>query len=122
MRKPLKKLLTEIPIEWTHGWSGSRKLLLSSLDDISWSLEAMTQGFLPVWSCFDWHLHDGLDEFFLVIQGIWTIEFRDQKIYYTANDLIYIPSNTEHKITAEGLLENQFYFIRVKNSNADNKR
>jgi mannose-6-phosphate isomerase-like protein (cupin superfamily) len=119
MRKPFKKSLSEIPIEWAHGWSGSRKLLLSSLDDISWNLEAMTQGFLPVWGIFDWHFHDKIDEFFLVIQGAWTIEFRDQLFQYVPGDFIYIPANIEHRIIAEWDLGNQFYFIRVKNSNAN---
>lgn len=61
----------------------------------------MTQGFLPVGKVFDWHFHDGIDEFFLVTQGTGKIEFRDEKIHYNIGDLIYIPANTEHRIIAE---------------------
>lgn len=120
MRQPFKKSLSEISIEWAHGWSGSRKLLLSSLDDISWYLEAMTQGFLPVWNIFDWHLHASIDEFFLVTQGSGRIEFRESVFLYKKDDLVYIPANTEHRIIAEWDVENQFYFIRVKNLHANN--
>ncbi len=80
----------------------------------------MTQGFLPVWHVFDWHLHDRIDEFFLVTQGSGRIEFRASVIDYKKDDLIYIPANIEHRIIAEWQEENQFYFIRVKNANADN--
>jgi len=75
----------------------------------------MTQAFLSVWSIFDWHFHDKIDEFFLVIQGMGTIEFRDQLFQYVPGDFIYIPANIEHRIIAEWVLENQFYFIRIKN-------
>jgi mannose-6-phosphate isomerase-like protein (cupin superfamily) len=120
MRTPFKKSLFLIPIEWAHWGSGSRKLLLSSFDDISSNLEAMTEGFLPSWSIFDWHFHDNIDEFFLVTQGVGSIEFRSGNISYTGGDLIYIPANTEHRIIAQWDIENQFYFIRVKNANANN--
>lgn len=120
MRQPFKKSLSEISIEWAHGWNGSRKLLLSSVDNISSNLEAMTQGFLPVWNLFDWHFHDGIDEFFLVVQGTGIIEFRDISLDYSSGDLVYIPANIEHKIVATWDIENQFYFIRVKNTNANN--
>jgi len=120
MRTPFKKSLQDTPIEWTHGWSGSRKLLLSVIDDISPNLEAMTQVFLPVWSIFDWHFHDGIDEFFLVIDWTGQIEFRDSSMLYWPGELIYIPANTEHRIISGWDRENQFYFIRVCNSHADN--
>jgi mannose-6-phosphate isomerase-like protein (cupin superfamily) len=119
MRKPFKKSVSDIPLEWAHGWSGSRKLLLSSQDEISWNLEAMTQGFLPVWSIFDWHFHEGVDEFFLVTHDVWNIEFRDTLFSYEPGEIIYIPADTEHRIIAGWNVENQFYFIRVKNPNAN---
>jgi mannose-6-phosphate isomerase-like protein (cupin superfamily) len=119
MRKSFKKSVGDISIEQAHWGSGSRKLLLSSLDDISSNLEAMTQGFLPVWNVFDWHLHYWIDEFFFVTQGTGRIEFRDSQIQYMPDDLIYIPAHTEHRIIAEWDIENQFYFVRVKNPHAN---
>lgn len=64
-------------------------------------------------------MHDQIDEFFLVTQGTGIIEFRESSLSYSPGDLIYIPANTEHKITTTGEEENQFYFIRVKNPHAN---
>ena len=62
------KNISEIPLEIAHGGTGSRKLLLSAIDPISSNIEAMTKGFLPVGSSFDWHEHIDTDEVCLVLQ------------------------------------------------------
>lgn len=77
-------------------------------------MEAMTKWFLAVKWFFDWHSHENIDEFFLVTQGNWIIEFEDGiQIEYSKDDLIYIPSNIKHRIENTGKIENEFFFIRI---------
>ena len=116
MKIPFKKDINKIEVEGAHGGSGKRQLLLSPIDNISGNVEAMTKGFLAPQGVFDWHNHDNIDEFFIVLQGTGLVEFEDgQKIEYTENDLVYMPSTMKHKITNTGGIDNIFYFIRIKN-------
>jgi mannose-6-phosphate isomerase-like protein (cupin superfamily) len=114
MRKPFKKNLKTIPIEEAHGGSGKRQLILSKNDAVSEQFQAMTKGYLKAGSIFDWHSHEGIDEFFLVLKGRGFIEFKGgEKIEYSSDDLIYIPDGIEHKIEATGNEENEFLFVRI---------
>lgn len=114
MRKPFKKTLNSIELESAHDGSGSRQLIYSEKDPISTQLKAMTKGFLSPGKMFDWHNHEGIDEFFLVTKGIGTITFEDGTEYsYKKDDLIYIPANIKHKIENTGEVENEFFFIRL---------
>lgn len=111
-RKPFQKNISEIRVEEAHGGSGKRKLILSKEDQISSQLHAMTKGFLAANGCFDWHEHEDVDEFFLVINGAGEIEFEDGTTNeYLTDDIIYIPSNIKHKITAKE--DSEFFFIRI---------
>ncbi len=115
MRIPFKKSLNQIPIEEAHWGTGSRQLLLSKSDPVSPYFEAMTKGYLKGGAKFDWHFHDKIDEFFLVIKWSWVIEFENNESFtYQDGDIIYIPSNIEHKITASENDDNEFYFIRLQ--------
>ena len=115
MRKPFKKSLNQIPNEEAHGGAGSRQLLLSKADSISKYLEAMTKGYLEAGGKFDWHSHDKIDEFFLVTKGSGLVEFKNnESCEYTEGDLIYIPSNIEHRIIASEKADNEFFFIRLQ--------
>jgi len=114
MRKPFLKNIKHINIEVAHGGSGRRQLLLSKSDPISSQMEAMTKGYLAPKGIFDWHDHTDIDEFFLVTQGTGIIEFENgTKFDYSKDDLIYIPSNTKHRIENTGEIENEFIFIRI---------
>ncbi len=114
MRTPFKKHLNDIPIEEAHGGSGKRQMILSNEDPVSTQLQAMTKGFLPAEGVFEWHGHEGVDEFFLVLAGEGVIEFEDgKKITYKQDDLIYIPSGSTHKITNTGRETGEFFFIRL---------
>jgi quercetin dioxygenase-like cupin family protein len=115
VRKPFRKCLSEIPVEHAHGGSGSRQLILSAQDAVSRQLEAVTKGFLQAGGVFDWHRHDGVDEFFIVIAGTGTIEYADGTVFqYSSGDVIYNPSGLGHRIVNTGSEENQFYFVRLK--------
>ena len=114
MRKPFRKNLHKIPVKAAHGGSGKRQLIISNKDDVSSSFHAMTKGFLASGAKFDWHSHDKIDEFFLVLQGAGIISFKEMgSMEYQIGDLIYIPANLEHKIEATGDEESQYYFVRL---------
>lgn len=116
MISPFKKNVNNIEIEGAHDGAGKRQLLLSSGDNISGNIEAMTKGFLAPGGIFDWHNHDNIDEFFIVVQGTGLVEFENgQTIEYNENDLVYMPAPMKHKITNTGNRDNIFYFVRVRN-------
>ena len=111
---PFIKHVSEIPMEIAHGGTGARQVLLSQNDAISKNLEALTKGFLKPGNIYDWHLHIGVDEFCVVIQGEGKIEYEDGTIFqYKADDIIYNPENLKHKITAQGTQESSYYFVRI---------
>ncbi len=115
MRIPFKKSIKQIPIEEAHGWAWHRQVLLSKIDPVSNYFEAMTKGYLSAGSKFDWHHHNNIDEFFWVTKGSGIIEFKDnEKMEYKKGDLIYIPSNLEHRIIASNMIDNEFFFIRLQ--------
>ena len=116
MKKPFKKHIPQIETEGAHGGTGRRQLLISSADEISPNIEAATKGFLSPGGIFDWHNHDNIDEFFIVLQGTGRVDFEDgTAIEYKEDDFIYMPHPMKHKITNTGPIENQFYFFRVRN-------
>jgi len=114
MRKPFKRNLADVAIEKAHGGSGKRQLILSEKDDVSLHLKAMTKGYLAPNATFEWHDHNKVDEYFLVLKGTGVIRFKDnKKITYQKDDLVYIPANISHEIENTGGIENEFYFIRI---------
>lgn len=120
MRSPFKKNIEQVPVEDAHGGSGSRKLLLSKSDSVSSHLQAMTKGFLPPGGVWDWHKHEAIDEYFVVLKGRSRIEYRDgSSMDCQVDDLIYIPSEIEHRITNLGTEVAEFYFVRL-NAGAQN--
>lgn len=115
MRAPAKKSLSEIQVEHAHGGSGSRQLIFSK-DDIfiSSQLEAMTKGFLPKGGVFDWHSHDRVDEFFLVVNGVGRIDYENKVSFtYSSGDIIYNPANLAHRLENTGEDDNIFFFVRI---------
>src|SRR5258706_7437046 len=50
---------------------------------------------------FVWHKHDHEDEMFLVMEGEFNMELRDQTIVIRQNEFIIIPRGVEHRPVAE---------------------
>jgi mannose-6-phosphate isomerase-like protein (cupin superfamily) len=115
-RRPVKRSLSEIPIEEAHGGSGQRQVVFAKSDAfVSTQFEAMTKGFLPPGAAYDWHQHDGVDEFFLVVDGTGRIEYADGSIFdYKAGDVFYSPADLPHKIENTGNIDDVFFFIRLR--------
>lgn len=45
---------------------------------------------------FDWHKHDHEDELFMVINGTFDLNLKEQKITLCENEMIVVPRGTEH--------------------------
>jgi mannose-6-phosphate isomerase-like protein (cupin superfamily) len=51
---------------------------------------------------FVWHKHDDTDELFLVLDGVLTIQLRDQDVVLAAGQLFVVPKGVEHCPRADG--------------------
>ncbi len=49
---------------------------------------------------FVWHKHDAEDELFLVIQGEFTMEFRDRSVLLREGEFLIVPHGVEHRPVA----------------------
>jgi mannose-6-phosphate isomerase-like protein (cupin superfamily) len=50
---------------------------------------------------FVWHHHEREDELFLVLEGEFTLQFRDREVRLTAGEFIVVPRGIEHRPVAE---------------------
>ena len=50
---------------------------------------------------FDWHRHPEEDEMFLVLQGSFTMEFRDRSVEVHEGQMLVVPKGVEHRPMAE---------------------
>ena len=50
---------------------------------------------------FDWHAHADADEMFLVLQGSFTMEFRDHSVELTEGQMLVVSRGVEHRPVAE---------------------
>lgn len=50
---------------------------------------------------FVWHKHDEEDELFYVLQGEFTMEYRNRRMVIAENEFIIVPRGTEHRPVAE---------------------
>jgi mannose-6-phosphate isomerase-like protein (cupin superfamily) len=46
---------------------------------------------------FTWHVHDGTDDFFLVLKGELDIELRDRTVTLQPGELFVVPKGVEHR-------------------------
>ncbi|MEK7556408.1 MAG: cupin domain-containing protein [Patescibacteria group bacterium] len=109
-----KRNLGDIPIEQAHGGSGSRQVLITSDMLVGSHVEAMTKGYLESGSVFDWHSHDTVDEFFVVLRGEGKFYFEAEVVDYRKGDVVTIPAGGRHKIEATGNETSEYFFVRVK--------
>ncbi|HEY3739858.1 MAG TPA: cupin domain-containing protein [Bryobacteraceae bacterium] len=50
---------------------------------------------------FPWHFHEKEDEFFLVWEGIFRVEFRDRIVELRRGECIVVPHGVEHRTCAD---------------------
>lgn len=50
---------------------------------------------------FDWHSHADADEMFLVIDGEFTMEFREHAVELKRGQMIVVPKGVDHRPVAE---------------------
>ena len=77
--------------QFSEHWSPR---IIASLNDQEVKL-AKFQG------AFDWHAHENEDELFLVVQGEFTMEFRDRSVILREGEIIVVPRGVEHRPVAE---------------------
>lgn len=46
---------------------------------------------------FVWHKHDDEDELFYVLDGAFTMEFRDKTVHLNKGDMLVVPRGIEHR-------------------------
>lgn len=114
MNKFRKLNINEIPKEAAHGGSGARQVLVAPQDVNSPYMKAITKGFLPSGSSYDWHFHQDTDEVFIVLKGEGKYYCEEEITNYKVGDVMITPGNLKHKIEALGSVESEFYFIRIK--------
>ena len=49
----------------------------------------------------DWHSHTDADEMFLVLEGSFTMEFRERSVELKKGQMIVVPKGVEHRPVAE---------------------
>ena len=77
--------------QFSEHWSPR---IIASLNDQEVKL-AKFQG------AFDWHAHENEDELFLVVQGEFTMEFRDRSGALREGEMIVVPRGVEHRPVAD---------------------
>jgi mannose-6-phosphate isomerase-like protein (cupin superfamily) len=77
--------------QFSEHWSPR---IIASLNDQEVKL-AKFQG------AFDWHAHENEDELFLVVQGEFTMEFRERSVILREGEMIVVPRGVEHRPVAE---------------------
>lgn len=50
---------------------------------------------------FVWHKHDDADELFLVLDGWFTMQYRDRSVRVDTGELVVVPRGVEHRPVAE---------------------
>lgn len=50
---------------------------------------------------FPWHVHDDVDELFLVWRGRFRVEFRDRTVELGAGEMLVVPKGVEHRTAAD---------------------
>jgi len=113
MKIKIKKA-QEVKKEVAHGGAGARKLYLAKGELENESFEAMTHGFLPGHSKFEWHTHEGIEEVLLVLKGKGLVKDRDGEYEYVEGDLFVFPPNVEHEIENPTDYEHEYIFFRIR--------
>ncbi|HEX3038862.1 MAG TPA: cupin domain-containing protein, partial [Caproiciproducens sp.] len=53
----------------------------------------------------DFHVHEGSDELFYVMEGSFSLELEDEKIKMNPGDLFIVPKGTKHRPVCEELVK-----------------
>ncbi len=112
--KIIKRNAIDIVKEEAHGGSGARKVFANPEHVKSTHFEAMTYGYLPAGSTFDWHDHPDTEEIMVVIKGKGKVHDDDGVYDYAPGDVFVYPANIQHKIHNPSSEEHEMIFVRVK--------
>ena len=68
--------------------------IISELNDLEVKL-------VKIEGSFNWHSHSETDELFLVVEGSFTMEFRDRSVPLHEGQMIVVPKGVEHRPVAD---------------------
>lgn len=108
-----KRAFADVPREGAHDGAGGRRFYVRPEDIASSDWQAMTYGYLPAGSTFDWHNHEKIEEIMLVIKGTGVVSDRDGDYEYEAGDLFVFPADQDHKIHNPSSEEHEYVFVRI---------
>ena len=103
----------DVPREGAHDGSGGRRMYVDRGEIPNADWQAMTYGYLPAGSTFDWHNHEGIEEIMLVLRGSGVVSDREGDYTYSDGDLYHFPAGVEHRIHNPTSEEHEFIFVRV---------
>lgn len=83
----LKRKLNAIDDHWSPK-------IIAQMNDLQFKLAKIKGEFV-------WHSHDDTDEAFFVVEGEFTMEFRDRSVSVKEGELIVVPKGVEHRPVAE---------------------
>lgn len=106
--------ISQVPFEGIHDMPQSRQTLATKEDVITDNIDALTKGTLKSGCKWDWHKHKEYDELGIVLKGKGQFYWMNEVADYKEEDVIIIPANSEHKFEAEGDINSEFYFVRIK--------
>ena len=109
-----KKSFNSVPLEGAHEGAGGRRMYVDKGEINNTDWEAMTYGYLPGGSKFDWHEHENIDEMMLVIKGEGFVSDEDGQYGYVPGDLFIFPANIRHKIENPEKEQHEYVFVRVQ--------
>jgi mannose-6-phosphate isomerase-like protein (cupin superfamily) len=88
--RPEKVSLTEAFAGFTEHWSPR----------IAGDLNGQQVKLVKFQGEFVWHHHDHEDELFLVVRGVFTMEFRDHNVELREGEFLIVPRGVEHRPVA----------------------
>lgn len=106
--------ISQIPFGEIHNTPDSRQTLATKEDLVSDNIDALTKGTLIPGNRWDWHKHKQYDELGIVLKGTGRFFWENEVTEYKPEDVIIIPANSIHKFEAEGNINSEFYFVRIK--------
>jgi len=65
------------------------------------SLNGQEVKVVKVQGVFPWHLHEDIEEMFLVWRGKFRVEFRDRTVTLGPGEMIVVPRGVEHRTAAD---------------------
>lgn len=85
-----------------------KKVLFTNADFNPGQMQMLNWSLLPVGASFRKHLHEDMDEVFVIVKGAAKIKVGDEQDELGAGDAVLIPAMTPHVMTNSGSVELEY--------------